>query len=62
MEEVMELHLFHFRRPHGKVNSSPDEPLRHENLIYGTLLVVGLPAVAFGSMYLVHALFKLILG
>lgn len=36
------------RRPHSE---------RYDNWKYGTMLVVGIPAVALGSMYLMDAVF-----
>jgi hypothetical protein len=38
---------------------SQKKPSAHqENIKYGTLLVLGIPAIVFGSRYIVEGLFK----
>ena len=51
----MKLHLFdhwHFS------DSTP--PGRYDNLIYGTLLIAGIPVVVVGISFLVNTLFDLL--
>jgi hypothetical protein len=48
----MRAHLFdNLRAPQGK---------SYENLIYGTLLVVGVPVAVVGARYIIQTLFSLL--
>lgn len=51
----MKLHLFD--RWHLS-NTTP--PGRYDNLIYGTILIAGIPVVVVGINYLINALFDLV--
>ena len=51
----MKLHLFDHWHRH---NATP--PGHYDNLIYGTLLIAGIPVVVVGISYLVGALFDLV--
>ncbi len=50
----MRLHLFDHRPP-NRVHL----PGRYENLIYGTILIAGIPVVVIGLSFLTNALFNL---
>jgi hypothetical protein len=49
----MKIHLFGAR--HADHESHVNQ---HENLKYGTLFLIGAPAVILGSMYIVDTLFR----
>jgi hypothetical protein len=50
----MKLHLFDHRLTHR-----PHVPERYENLIYGIVLIAGIPVVVIGLSFLTNALFSL---
>jgi hypothetical protein len=53
----MKLHPFHsWDAP--RVQPRNPGPSSHEDLKYGALLVLGVPAIVVGSMYLVEAVFN----
>lgn len=51
----MKLHLFEHAH-----HSWPALPRRYENLIFGTVLIAGIPVVVIGLSFLMDALFQLI--
>ena len=50
----MKLHLFDHQSAHR-----PHIPMRYENLIYGIVLIAGIPVVVIGLNFLTNALFNI---
>ena len=53
-ETIMKLHLMEkWRAPHHLSQQA------HDDLLYGTLLVLGVPVVVLGARYVIEAIFAL---
>lgn len=51
----MKLHLF----DHGHLHL-PELPRRYENLVYGTILIAGIPVLVIGLNFLIDMVYRLI--